>query len=41
VDPAVSYEAIVKEFALGFKSLKTFVFAFTWKRGPIYSHSLH
>ncbi len=36
VDPAISYEAIVKEFARAFTSSKSAVFAFTWKGGPIY-----
>ncbi|HVB95433.1 MAG TPA: winged helix-turn-helix domain-containing protein [Nitrososphaerales archaeon] len=36
VDPAVSYEVIVKEFARAFKSSKSAVFAFTWMGGPIY-----
>jgi len=37
VDPAISYEAIVKDFAKAFKSRKSAVFAFTWRGGPIYS----
>lgn len=37
VDPAISYEVIVKEFAESFKSAKSAVFAFTWKGGPIYA----
>lgn len=37
VDPAIRYEAIVKEFAARFKSSKSPVFAFTWKGGPIYA----
>jgi hypothetical protein len=37
VDPAISYETIVKQFATAFKSPKGAVFAFTWKGGPIYS----
>ncbi|MGH9917669.1 MAG: hypothetical protein ACRD6W_02170, partial [Nitrososphaerales archaeon] len=37
VDPAISYEVIVKEFAEKFKAAKSAVFAFTWKGGPIYS----
>ncbi len=37
VDPGMSYEAIVKEFADAFKASKSAVFAFTWKGGPIYS----
>jgi predicted transcriptional regulator len=37
VDPAIRYEAIVKEFARRFKSSKSVVFAFTWKGGPIYT----
>ncbi len=37
VDPAISYEAIVKDFASAFRSSKSAVFAFTWKGGPIYT----
>jgi len=37
VDPAIRYEAILKEFARRFKSSNSFVFAFTWKGGPIYA----
>jgi predicted transcriptional regulator len=37
VDPAIRYEAIVKEFADKFESSKSAVFAFTWKGGPIYT----
>ncbi len=37
VDPAISYEAIVKRFADAYKDAKNFVFAFTWKGGPIYT----
>jgi predicted transcriptional regulator len=37
VDPAISYEVIVREFAERFRSSKSLVFAFTWKGGPIYA----
>ena len=37
VDPAISYEVIVREFAESFRSAKNSVFAFTWKGGPIYT----
>jgi predicted transcriptional regulator len=37
VDPAISYEVIVREFADRFRSATSAVFAFTWKGGPIYA----
>jgi len=37
VDPAISYEVIVREFAVRFRSSKCAVFAFTCKGGPIYA----
>ena len=37
VDPSMSYESIVKEFARAFEAQGSAVAAFTWKGGPIYS----
>ena len=37
VDPSISYEAIVKEFARTFSAAGSVVFVFTWKGGLIYS----
>lgn len=37
VDPAINYETVVKQFAKAFQASGSFVLAFTWKGGPIYS----
>ena len=37
VDPSVNYESAVRDFAVAYSSSGYFVFAFTWKGGPIYS----